>query len=336
TAAFALPILHNLANQQSTAPRTNEKSKKSPKREIRVLVLAPTRELAIQTGEFFTEYSQFSKLTNTVIYGGVGQNPQVEALQRGIDILTATPGRLLDLMNQGFVHLDHVEVLVLDEGDRMLDMGFIHDVRRIVNSVPAKRQTMLFSATIPREIIELASSILHDPANISVTPEQPTVEAITQFVYFVAKKKKQQLLTHLLKDKAIIRALVFTRTKHGANKVVKLLGRDGIIAEPIHGNKSQTARQKALEDFREGSTRVLVATDVASRGIDVEEISHVIQFDLPTEPETYVHRIGRTGRAGLAGIALAFCDDDERPMLKEIERLIRKHVPVVADHPFKE
>ena len=329
TAAFALPILQRLSAPTGGPRRSNGNGKPHSKRPIRALVVSPTRELAIQIGESFSTYGCHTDLTNTVIYGGVGQNPQVQALQRGVDILVATPGRLLDLMGQGVVSLDDVEVLVLDEADRMLDMGFIRDVRRIVKATPTSRQTMLFSATIPREIADLAGSILRDPIEISVSPEQPTVEAIEQAVIFTTKQKKQALLERVLADSHITRALVFTRTKHGANRVVKHLVRAGIQAEPIHGNKSQTARQKALGNFRAGKTRVLVATDVAARGLDVEDISHVIQFDLPNEPEIYIHRIGRTGRAGAEGAALAFCSDEERPLLKDIEKLIRMRVPTI-------
>jgi len=333
TAAFALPILQRLA-ATTAQPRGSNGNHKHQKRPVRTLVLSPTRELAIQIGDSFNAYGRHTGLTNTVIYGGVGQNPQVQALKRGVDVVVATPGRLLDLMGQGHVTLDRVEALVFDEADRMLDMGFIHDVRRIVKQVPRKRQTLLFSATMPREIVELAASILHDPVEVSVSPEQPAVEAIEQAVIFVTRQKKQALLQDLLKDPTVTRALVFTRTKRGANRVVKRLAQAGISAEPIHGNKSQTARQRALKNFRAGKTRVLVATDVASRGIDVEHISHVIQFDLPNEPETYVHRIGRTGRAGAEGVALAFCDDIERPYLKDIEKLIRMRVPVIQQ-PFR-
>ncbi len=334
TAAFALPILQRLA-ASSNGHRPNGQRRARPARPTRALVLSPTRELAIQIGDSFSVYGRHTGLTNTVIFGGVGQNPQVKALQRGVDILVGTPGRLLDLMGQGVVALDQVEVLVLDEADRMLDMGFIHDVKRILAKVPQPRQTLLFSATLPPEIVDLAADILRDPVQVSVTPEQPTVEAIEQAVYFVPKQKKQALLEHVLRDAGVSRALVFTRTKHGANKVAKNLNRAGIQAEPIHSNKSQTARQKALKDFRDGRTRVLVATDVVARGIDVEDISHVIQFDLPNEPETYLHRIGRTGRAGAQGIALAFCGDEERAFLKDIESLIRMRVPIVKDHPHR-
>jgi ATP-dependent RNA helicase RhlE len=339
TAAFALPILQRLANNAPAVQQANNGSrrnrrKKVAARPVRVLVLSPTRELAIQIGDSFNTYGHYTGLTNTVIFGGVGQNPQIEALKRGVDVLIATPGRLLDLMGQGFVKLHDVEALVLDEADRMLDMGFIRDVRRIIKAVPAQRQTLLFSATLPTEIVELAENILINPLEVSVAPEQPTVEAIEQIVYFVPQKRKQALLEHVLHDKSVTRALVFTRTKHGANRVVKHLTRAGIQAEPIHGNKSQTARQRALENFREGSTHVLVATDVVARGIDVEDISHVIQFDLPNEPETYIHRIGRTARAGADGIAVAFCAEDEQPYLKDIEKLIHMRLPVRHNHPF--
>jgi ATP-dependent RNA helicase RhlE len=331
TAAFALPILQYLLESRPV----NGNGKKRAKRPVRALVLAPTRELAIQIGDSFSAYGAYTKLANTVIYGGVGQNPQVQAMRRGVDILVATPGRLLDLMGQGVVKLDRLEVLVFDEADRMLDMGFIHDVRRVVKAVPKERQTLLFSATMPRAIVDLADGILRDPVSITVSPEKPAVEAIEQSVFFVPKKKKQALLEYVLQDPDVTRVLVFTRTKHGANRVVKRLAKAGVGAEPIHGNKSQTARQRALKNFRSGKTRVLVATDVAARGIDVDDISHVIQFDLPNEPETYVHRIGRTGRAGARGIALAFCEDAERAYLKNIEKLIRMRVQVVRDHPMR-
>ncbi|MBN2304047.1 MAG: DEAD/DEAH box helicase [Anaerolineae bacterium] len=344
TAAFALPILQRLADTlpadagQSRNGSKNgsrpDSRKKAAARPIRVLVLSPTRELAIQIGDSFSTYGRHTGLTNTVIFGGVKQGSQVQALKRGVDVLVATPGRLLDLMGQGVVKLDRVEVLVLDEADRMLDMGFIRDVRRIIKAVPTQRQTLLFSATLPAEIVELADNILINPLEVAIEPEQPTIEAIEQAVYFVPKKQKQALLEHVLHDSAVTRVLVFTRTKHGANKVVKRLTSAGINAEPIHGNKSQAARQSALKSFRDGSTRVLVATDVVARGIDVEDISHVIQFDLPNEPETYIHRIGRTGRAGAAGIAVSFCAADEQPYLRDIEKLIRMRVPVQQNHPF--
>jgi ATP-dependent RNA helicase RhlE len=322
TAAFALPTIQRLAGAGGR------------KRVVRALVVAPTRELAIQIEEEFRIYGRYAGLHSTTIYGGVSQNPQVDVLKKGVDVLVATPGRLLDLMGQGFIKLDQVQILILDEADRMLDMGFLPDIRRIMKAVPAQRQTMLFSATIPNSIRQLAGSLLRDPVEVSISPEQPTVEAIEQLVYFVSKNKKQALLEHLLDDPGRSRVLVFTRTKHGANRVVRDLKRGGINAEPIHGNKSQGARQQALRNFRDGRTRILVATDVAARGIDVDDITHVIQFDLPNEPETYVHRIGRTGRAGAEGIALAFCAEDERPYLKDIERLTGDRVAPVKNHPF--
>jgi ATP-dependent RNA helicase RhlE len=337
TAAYALPILQQLGKSSDNKNRSNvvNNIKKQILRRVRVLVISPTRELAIQIGDSFSIYGKYTGLKNTVIYGGVGQNPQVRALQHGVDIVVATPGRLIDLMRQGYINLSHVEVLVLDEGDRMLDMGFIHDIRYIVKIVPQeKRQTLLFSATIPREIIELAKTILHDPVEINISPDQPTLEIIKQVAFFISKEKKQALLEYLLADSTITRALVFTRTKHGANRVVKNLQRKHICAESIHGNKSQAARQIALKSFRTGKTRVLVATDVASRGLDVDDISHVIQFDLPDVPETYLHRIGRTARAGAGGTAFAFCEESQRQQLKEIEQLIRMHVKIVQNHPY--
>ena len=325
TAAFAVPILQRLMD----GPEPQRRG-----RPIRALVVAPTRELAIQIADSFTAYGADTGLTNTTIYGGVGQNPQVRALRKGVDIVVATPGRLLDLMGQGHVDLGQVEIVVLDEADRMLDMGFIHDVRRIVRAVPEKRQMLLFSATMPQEIVDLARSIMQNPAKVHVAPEEPTVDAIDQGILFVSRKKKQALLEHVLDDNDLSRVLVFTRTKRGANHVVRKLQRAGISAAPIHGNKSQSARQRALAQFRRGETRVLVATDVVARGIDVDEISHVIQYDLPNEPETYVHRIGRTGRAGAEGTALAFCSDTERDTLRDIERLLGRRVPVIGSHPY--
>jgi ATP-dependent RNA helicase RhlE len=327
TAAFALPILQRFVTQ----PAVVEKN-----RPPRALVLAPTRELAIQIGDNFTEYGKYTNLRNVVIFGGVGQAPQVKALQRGVDILVATPGRLQDLINQRYITLDHVEVLVLDEADRMLDMGFIHDVQRIIKMVPKNRQMLLFSATIPDEIKTLSNTFMHDPVAIDVSPNQKAVEIIAQSMYFVAKGNKQSLLEHLLQAPEITRALVFSRTKHGANKIAKHLVQVGINADAIHGNKSQTARQKALEDFRVGRIQVLVATDVAARGIDVDDISHVFQFDLPEVAEMYVHRIGRTARAGAPGTAIAFCDQEERWCLDAIERFINTQIPVNPDHPFKQ
>ncbi len=323
TAAFALPILQRLSQSPPVHGRP-----------VRVLVLSPTRELAAQIGESFRAYGRHLKMSSTVIFGGVGQHPQEQALRRGVEILVATPGRLLDLMGQGIAKLNAVEVLVLDEADRMLDMGFIHDIRRILQVVPKKRQTLFFSATMPREIRQLADSMLHDPVSVEVAPESTAAETVRQSVYFVSKMDKPALLEHLLSEGDVTRVLVFTRTKHGADKVAKHLTRSNIIAEAIHGNKSQNARTRALDNFKKGSTRVLVASDIASRGLDVDEISHVINFDLPNEPETYVHRIGRTGRAGASGTAMSFCDGEERAFLRDIERTIRKPVPVIDSHPF--
>jgi ATP-dependent RNA helicase RhlE len=323
TAAFALPILQRLV----AVPRPQGIP-------IRVLVLAPTRELATQIGESFDTYGRHTGMKQATIFGGVGQNPQVDRLRRGADILVATPGRLLDLMGQGFVKLNRLEVLVLDEADRMLDMGFIHDVRRIIAALPTKRQTLLFSATMPAEILDLAHSILREPVNVAVTPVASTVDTVRQSVFFVEKPDKPALLQHILRDRAIRRVLVFTRTKHGANKVVSQLNRASIHAEAIHGNKSQSARERALANFKKGSTRVLVATDIAARGIDVEDITHVVNFDLPNEPETYVHRIGRTARAGAEGVAISFCNIEEREYLRDIERLIQLRVPVESDYPY--
>ncbi len=330
TAAFALPILHRLrekhANQHTHAHHQAHRS-------VRCLVLAPTRELALQIDESFRVYGRHLGLKHAVVFGGVSQHAQVQALSRGVDVLVATPGRLLDLMNQRFVDLSHVEVLVLDEADRMLDMGFINDIRKIVARVPQKRQTLMFSATMPSEIRTLAQSILSNPASVNVAPVGTTIDKVDQSVYHVAKRDKPHLLAHLIKNNAISRALVFTRTKHGADRVVRQLHKAGIPSEAIHGNKSQNARQRALNNFKSGKTAVLIASDVASRGIDVDDISHVFNFDLTHEPETYVHRIGRTARAGAAGHAVSFCDPDERPFLRAIEKLIRKPIRVAGDQP---
>ncbi|QQL51345.1 DEAD/DEAH box helicase [Mucilaginibacter ginkgonis] len=325
TAAFAIPVLQNLYNN-----RTQHKEQKT----IKALVLTPTRELAIQIDESFAAYGRHTGIKHAVIFGGVSQNPQVDALRRGIDILVATPGRLLDLMNQRFVNLSHLQVLILDEADRMLDMGFVNDVKKIIAKVPAKRQTLFFSATMPKEIQTLADTILYKPEKVEVTPVSSTADTINQSVYFVGKPDKKLLLSHILKDKSIGRVLVFTRTKHGADKVVKDLHKAGVTAEAIHGNKSQNARQRALTNFKNSTTRVLVATDIAARGIDVDDLSHVIQYELPEIPETYVHRIGRTGRAGLNGTAFAFVDEEEKDLLKDIHKLIGKTIPVDAAHPY--
>ncbi|HYH04636.1 MAG TPA: DEAD/DEAH box helicase, partial [Bacillota bacterium] len=306
---------------------------KNPKT-IAALILTPTRELAIQIGESFEAYGKYTGLQHTEIFGGVSQKAQTDALQKGVDILVATPGRLWDLYQQKLINLHHLKLFVLDEADRMLDMGFIHDVKRIIAQLPAKKQTLLFSATMPPEIAKLADTILKDPVKIAVDPVSSAVDVIEQQVFFVAKEDKRALLVEVLKDKTIDSALVFTRTKYGADKVARFLTKAGIGAEAIHGDKSQNARQRALTNFKTHQTRVLVATDIAARGIDVEELSHVINFDLPNVPETYVHRIGRTGRAGLGGVALSFCDQEEKAYLKDIQKLIGKFIPVNNDHAY--
>jgi ATP-dependent RNA helicase RhlE len=327
TAAFALPILQRLA---AAPPPPNAK-----RRPVRVLVLSPTRELAAQIGESFGNYGRHLGLRHTVIFGGVGQGNQERALAAGPDILVATPGRFLDLCDQGLISLRELSVFVLDEADRMLDMGFIHDVRKVIAMLPQKRQTLFFSATMPPDIQDLADRILTDPAKVAVTPIASTAEKIEQSVYFVDKADKRALLEHVLGDPSIERVLVFTRTKHGANRVAEGLEKARIGAAAIHGNKSQNARERALAGFKSGETRVLVATDIAARGIDIEGITHVINFDLPDVPEQYVHRIGRTARAGASGIALSFCDGEERGMLIAIERLIRQKIGAVAEHPLR-
>lgn len=327
TAAFALPVLQNLIEQQ---PNTRGKSR----RVIQVLVLAPTRELAAQIGDSFDTYGRHTPIKQTTIFGGVSQRPQVDKLKRGVNIVVATPGRLLDLMNQGEMRLDRLEVLILDEADRMLDMGFLPDIKRIISKLPQKRQTLLFSATMPPDIQQFANSILQSPKKVEVAPESTTVEAISQSVYFVEKSDKRKLLQHLIKDTNMHRTLVFTRTKHGANRLSQQLSKARISSEAIHGNKSQGARERALNNFKKGKTQVLVATDIAARGIDVDDVSHVVNFDLPNETESYVHRIGRTGRAGNSGIVMSFCATDERDYLIDIERLIQMHIPVIGEHPF--
>ncbi|HRY79962.1 MAG TPA: DEAD/DEAH box helicase [Spirochaetia bacterium] len=324
TAAFALPILQRLA----AFPARPEP------RAARVLVVAPTRELAAQIDESFGTYGRRFRFSRACVFGGVGKNPQIKALSRGVDVLTATPGRLLDLHGEGYIRLDRVETVVLDEADRMLDMGFIHDVRRIVALLPKKRQTLLFSATMPRDIAVLASSILDNPTRVDVEPEKPTVDKVDQHILHVRKENKKDLLAHLLRKADVRRAVVFTRTKHGANRLSAALGAEGISSEAIHANKSQNARIRALDGFKRGEIRVLVATDLAARGIDVDGITHVFNYELPNEPETYVHRIGRTARAGASGSALSFCDAEERPLLRQIERLLGRPVPVEADHPY--
>ncbi len=325
TAAFAIPILQNLFLQKNHEVANDT---------IKALILTPTRELAIQIDESFAAYGKHTGLRHTVIFGGVSQYHQTNQLRRGVDILIATPGRLLDLMAQRFVNLQHIKMFVLDEADRMLDMGFINDVKKIIAKLPVKRQTLFFSATMPPEISKLSASILTNPVRVEVTPVSSTVEKIEQSVYLVEKNDKRQLLIHLLKGNKIQSALVFTRTKHGADKIGKDLYRARISSGVIHGNKTQSARQNALNDFKTGKIRVLVATDIAARGIDVDDLSHVINFELPNIPETYVHRIGRTGRAGASGTALSFCDMEEREFLRDIHKLIKLEIPVVDDHPY--
>jgi ATP-dependent RNA helicase RhlE len=325
TAAFAIPILQLL--QQNN----NHKGY----RHTRALVLTPTRELAVQISESFESYGRYTNIKHEVIFGGVSQNAQTLALRNGTDILIATPGRLLDLMNQGYVHLDHLEMFVLDEADRMLDMGFIHDVKKLIRQLPKQKQTLLFSATMPPQIAELAGSLLQSPVRVEVAPVSSTAEKIEQSVYFVPKKNKQSLLVHLLNELNIQRTLVFTRTKHGADRIAKDLKKANIMADAIHGNKSQAARQNALNNFKRGKLKVLVATDIAARGIDVDALEHVINFDLPDVAETYVHRIGRTGRAGASGRALSFCDgQEEMSNLKDINKLIGQKIPA-TEHPFE-
>lgn len=326
TAAFALPILHLLHHRQDPTFRG--------KRSIKALVLTPTRELAIQIGENFETYGQFTSLRHTVIFGGVSQKKQTDALHAGVDVLIATPGRLLDLIGQGFISLKNLEILVLDEADRMLDMGFVHDVKRIMALVPARRQTLFFSATMPPEIQKLANSILFQPEKVEVAPVSSTAETITQSMYYVGKNDKKKLLLDVLKDKNIETALVFTRTKHGADIVCKVLIQAGIGAAAIHGNKSQNARQNALTNFKNKTIRVLVATDIAARGIDVDQLAFVINYEIPNIPETYVHRIGRTGRAGALGKAVSFCDEEEQVYVRDIQKIIGRSIPVEENHPY--
>lgn len=322
TAAFGIPLLQIL--------NENKQNKKG----VRALILTPTRELAIQIDDSLSAYGKHTSLNHTVIFGGVSQVNQVQKLKRGVDILVATPGRLLDLMNQGFVNLRQLEVFVLDEADRMLDMGFIHDVKKVIKVIPAKRQTLFFSATMPEEIQNLANMMLKNPAKVEVTPASSTVDKIQQRIYFTNKPDKRKLLLHLLESNGISSALVFTRTKHGADKVARFLDKAKIKSAAIHGNKSQNSRQNALTNFKNGNLNVLVATDIAARGIDIDELKHVFNFDLPNVPETYVHRIGRTGRAGNEGIAISFCAAEERKELKDIEKLAAIKIPVVEEHPY--
>ncbi len=321
TAAFAIPLIQRLYQSDH-------------KKGIKALILTPTRELAIQIGENFDQYAGYTGVKHAVIFGGVPQKAQVDALKRGVQVLIATPGRLLDLQSQGCISLKGLEYFVLDEADRMLDMGFIHDIKKVLKLIPARRQTLFFSATMPSEIEKLADSMLTNPEKIEVTPVSSTVDTIRQSVYFVEKKEKKDLLLHLLKNPEIESVLIFTRTKHGADKLARILNKSEIGAEAIHGNKSQNARQRALTNFKDHTTRVLIATDIAARGIDVNQLSHVINYELPNISETYVHRIGRTGRAGYDGIAISFCESEELPYLKDIQKLIGLQIPVVKDHPW--
>ena len=323
TAAFALPVLEKLSFSKSPG-----------KRNIRALILSPTRELAAQIDQRFYVYSKYVDIRHMVIFGGVGQKPQVQSLRKGIDVLVATPGRLLDLIQQGYVNLDYVEFFVLDEADRMLDMGFIRDIKKILKILPKNRQNLLFSATMPSKIADLANSFLNNAEMVDLSPKEITVERIDQAILFVRKEDKIKLIIDIIKDNQVERGIIFTRTKHGANRLVKKLDRANISALAIHGNKSQGARTRALSLFKNGSTPLLVATDIASRGIDVDDVSHVFNYDLPNEPESYVHRIGRTARAGKGGTAYAFCDESESGYLVGIERLIDKKIPVIDGHPY--
>jgi len=325
TAAFSIPIIQHIHNG-----KTDDKGR----RKIKALIVTPTRELAIQIGENCTKYARHTHVNNTVIFGGVKQGTQTKALRNGVDILVATPGRLLDLMNQGYISLKDVEYCVLDEADHMLDMGFIHDIRKVIAALPEKRQSLFFSATMPQSIVKLSKSILGNPEKVAIKPEQATSEKVEQALYYVSKNSKPKLLIHIIQQNEIDSVLVFSRTKHGANKIVKQLDKAQIKAEAIHGNKSQGARQRALENFKNRDTKVLIATDIAARGIDVDELELVINFDLPNVPETYVHRIGRTGRARNSGIAISFCNIEERAYLKDIQKLIDQQIPVVTQHPF--
>lgn len=332
TAAFALPMLQLLYERKQKT--INNNNLRNTQHNIKALILTPTRELAIQVDESFRVYGKFTGLRTAVLFGGVSQHQQEIALRKGVDILVATPGRLLDLINQRIISLNSIEIFVLDEADRMLDMGFIHDIKKLTAILPKNRHTLFFSATMPAEIKKLADSLLINPVQVEVAPVSSSANTVSQQVFFVEKTDKRALLKHLLNDKSIKRAIVFTRTKHGADKVTKDLNFAGIKAEAIHGNKAQNARQRALDNFKTGSIRILVATDIAARGIDVDEITHVINYELPNEPETYVHRIGRTGRAGASGIALSFCDVEERAYLKDIQKLIQKPIPATEDHPY--
>lgn len=325
TAAFSIPILQLLEQNKDLS---------KGRRTIKALIVTPTRELAIQINESLESYGKYTSLKHTVIFGGVSQLPQTNALRQGVDILVATPGRLLDLMNQGFIKLSSIEYFVLDEADRMLDMGFLNDVKRIIKELPNKRQSLFFSATMPMNIVHLASTILNNPQRVTITPETTTAETVQQKLYYVSKENKRSLLVDLLNDSSIVSALIFTRTKYGADKLTQMLVKKGIKSEALHSNKSQQQRQRALNNFKTQQTRVLVATDIAARGIDIDDLSCVINFEIPNISETYVHRIGRTGRAGASGRAISLCDNDELPYIRDIQRLISMRIDVVKDHPY--
>ena len=325
TAAFAIPIIQHLVKDLETT---------KGRRKITTLVVTPTRELAIQIGESFKTYGKYTHIKNTVIFGGVGQGPQTNTLKQGVDVLIATPGRLLDLMNQGFISLNDVKYFVLDEADRMLDMGFIHDIKKILAKLPKRRQSLFFSATMPKNILDLSKEILYKPTNVVVNPISSTAEKIQQYLYTTNKTDKGKLLLHILKDEAIQQVLLFSRTKHGANRIAKNLQKKNITCAAIHGDKSQNQRQKSLQAFKEESIRVLVATDIVARGIDIDKLKYVINYDIPNEPETYVHRIGRCGRAGEEGIAISLCEPEENVYIKDIQKLTKQNIELVKDNPF--
>ena len=324
TAAFAIPIIQHLAKRQ----------KPDGKRKVTTLVVTPTRELALQIAESFTAYGRYTQIKNTVIYGGVGQGAQTDALRRGVDVLVATPGRLLDLMDQGYITLHHVRYFVLDEADRMLDMGFIHDIKKIIAKLPKERQSLFFSATMPKNIVDLSNQILINPKKVAVSPVSSTAETIQQHLYMTNRENKRELLLHILKDPSMKQVLVFSRTKHGSDRIVRNLKKKNIECAAIHGDKSQNQRQKALKSFKNGQIRVLVATDIAARGIDIDKLRHVINYDIPNESETYVHRIGRCGRAGEDGISISICEPEENTYIRDIEKLIKQKIQVVSDNPF--
>lgn len=325
TAAFAMPILQHLSL---------DRNRNRHHRKIRALIITPTRELALQIGESFTTYGRYTDINNTVVFGGVGQGAQVSAIRKGIDVLVATPGRLLDLMDQGIITLKDIEYFVLDEADRMLDMGFIHDIKRIIDRLPGQRQSLFFSATMPDNIVKLSRTILRDPVKIAVSPVSSTAETIQQYLYYTNKSSKKELLIHILKDREIDQVLLFSRTKHGADRIARNLTRSKIRAVAIHGDKAQNQRQKALAQFKDGDVRVLVATDIAARGIDIDNLRYVINYDIPSESETYVHRIGRSGRAGAEGTAISLCEPEENLLVRNIEKLIRKQINVIENNPF--